>query len=407
MTASIVVGVGAGIAAYKAAILVRELIRSGARVDVVPTPRSLEFVGKATWEGLTGRPVHVGVFDHPGSDHVELARRADLVVVAPATADLMARVRAGIADDLLTTTILAASCPVLLAPAMHSAMWTNPATQDNVRELRARGFTVIEPEVGALGSGDSGIGRLPDPSDIAARAFECLGGGERRLAGRRILVSAGGTREPVDPVRFIGNRSSGRQGIEIARAAADEGADVVLVAANIEEALLAPLAGRMRIIDAPTAADVEAAVLGGLADLDAVVMTAAVADFRPVSVETAKIKKDPDSSEAPTLVLERTVDVLKAVCDSDSRPALVVGFAAETGTREQVEAFGRDKACRKGADLLAVNRVGEGLGFGDVDNEVLLLDSAGRRLGGESGSKAEVARFLVGMIAKRLDRMAQ
>lgn len=216
-----------------------------------------------------------------------------------------------------------------------------------------------------------------------------------------------GTREPVDPVRFIGNRSSGRQGIEIARAAADEGADVVLVAANIEEALLAPLARRMRIIDAPTAADVEAAVLGGLADLDAVVMTAAVADFRPVSVETAKIKKDPDSSEAPTLVLERTVDVLKAVCDSDSRPALVVGFAAETGTREQVEAFGRDKARRKGADLLAVNRVGEGLGFGDVDNEVLLLDSAGRRLGGESGSKAEVARFLVGMIAKRLDRMAQ
>lgn len=407
MTASIVVGVGAGIAAYKAAILVRELIRSGARVDVVPTPRSLEFVGKATWEGLIGRPVHVGVFDHPGSDHVELARCADLVVVAPATADLMARVRAGIADDLLTTTILAASCPVLLAPAMHSAMWTNPATQDNVRELRARGFTVIEPEVGALGSGDSGIGRLPDPSDIAARAFECLGGGERRLAGRRILVSAGGTREPVDPVRFIGNRSSGRQGIEIARAAADEGADVVLVAANIEEALLAPLAGRMRIIDAPTAADVEAAVLGGLADLDAVVMTAAVADFRPVSVETAKIKKDPDSSEAPTLVLERTVDVLKAVCDSDSRPALVVGFAAETGTREQVEAFGRDKARRKGADLLAVNRVGEGLGFGDVDNEVLLLDSAGRRLGGENGSKAEVARFLVGMIAKRLDRMAQ
>ena len=407
MTASIIVGVGAGIAAYKAAILVRELIGSGAQVDVVPTPRSLEFVGKATWEGLTGRPVHVGVFDHPGSDHVELARRADLVVVVPATADLLARVRAGFADDLLTTTILAASCPVLLAPAMHSAMWMNPATQDNVRHLRARGITIIEPTTGALGSGDVGIGRLPDPSDIAKQVFACLRTAEQRLKGKRILVCAGGTREAVDPVRFIGNHSSGRQGIEIAKAAADEGGDVVLVAANIEETLLAPLIGRMQIVAAPSAADVEEAVLSRLTECDVLVMTAAVADFRPMRMEPTKIKKNPDSSRTLTLVLEETVDVLKAACDSDSRPALVVGFAAETGTPEEVRAFGKDKARRKGADLLAVNRVGEGFGFGDVENEVLVLDSQGRALGTESGSKMQVARFLVGMIAKRLDRIAQ
>ena len=233
MAPTVVVGVGAGIAAYKAAILVRALMRAGVNVHVVPTPRSLDFVGRTTWEGLSGQPVLTGVADLPGADHVELARVAQLIVIAPATADLIARLRSGVADDLLTTSVLAAHCPVLIAPAMHSNMWTNPATQDNVRVLRERGVHVLDPDTGALGSGDSGIGRLADPEAIAEKALALLDRGKAKdslytaakteekqvLAGASILITAGGTREPIDPVRFIGNCSSGRQGIEIAKAA--------------------------------------------------------------------------------------------------------------------------------------------------------------------------------------------
>ena len=411
MAPVVVVGVGAGIAAYTAAILVRELMRAGCDVRVVPTPRSLDFVGAATWEGLTGRRVNVGLSDEPGFDHVELARIADLIVIAPATADLLARLRAGIADDLLTTTVLAAGCPILLSPAMHTRMWTNPATQDNVAVLRSRGAIVIDPEDGALNSGDSGPGRLPAPEIIAARALELLAGTEapapRALEGARVLVTAGGTREPIDPVRFIGNHSSGRQGIEIARAAAASGASVDLVASNIESALLADLPDGVEVVAAGTGAEVEAAVMGRLLGLDVLVMAAAIADFRPVTVAEDKIKKDPRTQDAPVIELERTRDILKAVSISAQRPAVLVGFAAETGSTARVLELGREKARRKGADLLVVNRVGGGRGFGDVDNSVVFVDAEGRVLDACSGTKTEVARELVSRIADKLATVKQ
>lgn len=397
-----VVGVGAGIAAYKAVLLVRELQRAGHEVVVVPTPASLEFVGTATWEGLTGRPVRTGVFGAGGADHVEIARSADLLVIVPATADLLARLRAGIADDLLTTTALAVRCPVLLAPAMHTAMWDHPATRDNVRVLRERGALVLDPDSGALGSGDTGAGRLPDPTRIAEAALHLLGGTVRDLEGVRLLVSAGGTHEALDPVRYLGNASSGRQGCAIARAARERGAIVTLVASNVADSLLPE---GVRVVGAPSAADVEREVLSRLADTDVLVMAAAVADFRPRSVSGTKIKKDPDSDAAPVLVLERTTDVLATAARSDDRPALVIGFGAETGTEEEVLARGREKAARKGADLLALNAVGQGRGFGDVPNVVHLLRPDGTEEALLRGTKDQVADALLDHVAARTGSM--
>ena len=421
MAPTVVVGVGAGIAAYKAAILVRALMRAGVNVHVVPTPRSLDFVGRTTWEGLSGQPVLTGVADLPGADHVELARVAQLIVIAPATADLIARLRSGVADDLLTTSVLAAHCPVLIAPAMHSNMWTNPATQDNVRVLRERGVHVLDPDTGALGSGDSGIGRLADPEAIAEKALALLDRGKAKdslytaakteekqvLAGASILITAGGTREPIDPVRFIGNCSSGRQGIEIAKAAFAAGAQVTLLASNIESEMLSELDSRIDVVPAPSSFDVEKAVMSRLKDCDALVMAAAIADFKPEAARKHKIKKDPDSSDAPILHLVRTTDILRSVCVSKDRPKVVLGFAAETGTPEEVLKLGTDKALRKGADLLAVNRVGGGVGFGEVDNEVWLLDSTGRMLLNAKGSKSRVAQALVSAIGDRLARLSR
>ncbi|WP_321780271.1 bifunctional phosphopantothenoylcysteine decarboxylase/phosphopantothenate synthase [Schaalia cardiffensis] len=433
MAPTVVVGVGAGIAAYKAAILVRALMRAGVNVHVVPTSRSLDFVGRTTWEGLSGQPVLTGVADLPGADHVELARVAQLIVIAPATADLIARLRSGVADDLLTTSVLAAHCPVLIAPAMHSNMWTNPATQDNVRVLRERGVHVFDPDTGALGSGDSGIGRLVDPEVIAKKALELLGQGKVKdsleaavkfdaaakteapakteekqvLVGASILITAGGTREPIDPVRFIGNCSSGRQGIEIAKAAFAAGAQVTLLASNIESEMLSELDSRIDVVPAPSSFDVEKAVMSRLKDCDALVMAAAIADFKPETVTENKIKKDPDSSDAPILHLVRTTDILRSVCVAQDRPKVVLGFAAETGTPEDVLKLGTDKALRKGADLLAVNRVGGGVGFGEVDNEVWLLDSTGRMLLNAKGSKSRVAQALVSAIGDRLARLSR
>lgn len=421
MAPTVVVGVGAGIAAYKAAILVRALMRAGVNVHVVPTPRSLDFVGRTTWEGLSGQPVLTGVADLPGADHVELARVAQLIVIAPATADLIARLRSGVADDLLTTSVLAAHCPVLIAPAMHSNMWTNPATQDNVRVLRERGFYVLDPDTGALGSGDSGIGRLADPEAIAEKALALLDQGKAKdslytaakteekqvLVGASILITAGGTREPIDPVRFIGNCSSGRQGIEIAKAAFAAGAQVTLLASNIESEMLSELDSRIDVVPAPSSFDVEKAVMSRLKDYDALVMAAAIADFKPEAARKHKIKKDPDSSDAPILHLVRTTDILRSVCVAQDRPKVVLGFAAETGTPEEVLKLGTDKALRKGADLLAVNRVGGGVGFGEVDNEVWLLDSTGRMLLNAKGSKSRVAQALVSAIGDRLARLSR
>ena len=417
--ATVVLGVGAGIAAYKAALVLRDLQRAGHDVIVVPTPSSLAFVGKETWEGLTGRPVHTGVFEAGGADHVELARKADIVAVVPATADLMARIRAGMADDLLTTTILAATCPVVVFPAMHSGMWQNPATQDNVATLRERGVIVLDPDSGALGSGDSGIGRLPDPDLISAfidsvvtnpdapePGAPALVNNENDLTGRTVIITAGGTHEPIDPVRFLGNSSSGRQGVELAREAADRGATVFLVASNVDAALL-PDDPAIAITPAPTADEVSRKVQALLPGADALIMAAAIADFRPAHAVDDKIKKDPDSDDAPTIELVRNPDILATVAKSADRPAVLVGFGAETGPLEQVLARGRDKALRKGADLLAVNRVGEGLGFGDVDNELHVLDNAGDEVAVLTGSKRELSHGLLDLVAARLGTMAR
>lgn len=410
MGGRVVVGIGAGIAAYKMAQVVRDLIRDGHVVTVVPTPASLAFVGAATWEALSGSPVHTGVFEAGGADHVKIARGADLVLIAPATADLLARLRAGMADDLLTTTVLAAKCPVVLAPAMHTAMWQDAATRENVQVLRARGLTVIDPAEGPLSSGDTGVGRLPDPEVLLAAARSALGEvsapdpQDAPLRGVRVLVTAGGTREPVDPVRYLGNRSSGRQGCAVAVAARDLGAEVCLVLSNVEDALVPE---GVQVVSAPTAADLEQAVMARLSDTDVLVMAAAVADFRPVRVSGTKIKKDPETDDAPVLTLERTTDILFGATHSSARPRLVVGFGAETGTVDEVLARGREKALRKGADLLAVNVVGEGLGFGDVANTLHLLDAHGGEVATLTGSKEDVARGLVGQVHALLGTMSR
>ncbi|WP_026461077.1 bifunctional phosphopantothenoylcysteine decarboxylase/phosphopantothenate--cysteine ligase CoaBC [Schaalia suimastitidis] len=425
MPATVVLGVGAGIAAYKAAYLLRDLSKRGFDVHVVPTPASLAFVGTATWQALSQHPVHTGVFDTGDADHVELARRADLIVISPATADLIARLRIGAADDLLTTTVLASSCPVLLAPAMHTAMWANPATQDNIKQLRQRGIHILDPEVGALGSGDVGKGRMVEPHVIAEAAASILkcshvspNDGSQGfdvstprlgapLDGQRLLVTAGGTREAIDPVRFIGNTSSGRQGCAIAQAGLEMGASVTLITANISPALLPVPQERLTIIEAVTAADVERETLSRLDGHDVLIMAAAVADFRPSVVAASKIKKDPATLDAPTIVLERTTDILAAATTHPHRPPVIVGFAAETGDAETVRALGADKARRKGADLLAVNRVGDGHGFGDVPNSVDLLNAQGEYVDHIEGEKELVARALLEHVATLLGTIAR
>ncbi|MDN6428415.1 MAG: bifunctional phosphopantothenoylcysteine decarboxylase/phosphopantothenate--cysteine ligase CoaBC [Propionibacterium sp.] len=415
MAANVVVGVGGGIAAYKVAQVVRDLVRAGHDVTVVPTPASLAFVGAATWEALSAHRVHTGVFEAGGADHVEIARRAEVVLIAPATADLLARLRLGMADDLLTATVLAASCPVVVAPAMHTAMWENPATRDNVLTLRQRGITVVDPAEGALSSGDSGVGRLPDPEHLVRAALETLAAhplardgqdiqAQRPLAGVRILLSAGGTREPIDPVRYLGNRSSGRQGAALARVARRRGALVTLVAANVDPALVP--AG-VELVQAPSARDMEREVSARLADTDVLVMAAAVADFRPVHISDQKIKKDPTTRQAPTLELERTPDILATATRDAHRPHVVVGFAAETGTEEEVLERGRQKALRKGADLLAVNAVGEGRGFGDVENTLHVLDRQGHPVVTLTGSKETLAEGLLSQVQALLGTMSR
>ncbi|WP_026430131.1 bifunctional phosphopantothenoylcysteine decarboxylase/phosphopantothenate--cysteine ligase CoaBC [Schaalia georgiae] len=402
--ATVVVGVTGGVAAFKAVSVVRELMRAGHDVRVAATAASLNFVGPSTWAGLTGAPAVVDVFG-AGAEHVELARVADLVLVVPATADALARIRAGMADDMVALTVLASTAPVVIAPAMHSAMWTNPATASNVAELRRRGYTVIDPEEGALGSGDTGVGRLPEPAAIVSRALAVLAGTGwcgGPLAGARVLVTAGGTHEPIDPVRYLGNSSSGRQGVAIARAAAASGARVTLVAANIDDSLVRGAGAGTEVVPVSTAAQMRDAVTARLEGADALVMAAAVADFRPKRALASKIKKDPDGDGAPVIELVRNPDILAEAARSPHRPRVVVGFAAETGTDEEVAAFGRAKARRKGADLMAVNRVGEGEGFGDVPNRIDVLDAAGRGVGTASGTKDDVAEYLVGLIASRL-----
>ena len=388
----IVLGVAGGIAAYKAVLLLRLLREDGHTVRVVPTRSALEFVGRPTWEALSGEPVTTEVFEQVEQvAHVRIGQEADLVVVAPATADLLARAAAGMADDLLTATLLVARCPVLVAPAMHTEMWQHPATVANVATLRARGVHVLDPASGRLTGPDSGPGRLPEPEQIAGAALSLVGDRARDLVGRHVVVSAGGTREPLDPVRFLGNRSSGRQGVELARAAHDRGARVTLVAANVT----VPVPPGVDVVRVESGDQLRDAVRAAAKDADVVVMAAAVADFRPVRSATTKIKKQPGSAPAPIELVE-TVDVLaELVRDRPRDGQVVVGFAAETGDESgDVLEHGRRKAVRKGADLLAVNAVGVDRGFAVEHNEVTVLDRTGQEVARAAGTKLDVAHAI-------------
>jgi phosphopantothenoylcysteine decarboxylase/phosphopantothenate--cysteine ligase len=402
----VVLGVGGGIAAYKAALLLRLFTEGGHTVVPVPTESALKFVGAPTWEALSGQRVSTDVFERVDEvNHVHQGQSADLVVVAPATADVLARAAHGHADDLLTTTLLATRAPVLFAPAMHTEMWLNPATQANVALLRAHGHTVLEPAVGRLTGPDSGPGRLPDPELIHAAALRLVARAEDAaagpLAGARVLVSAGGTREPLDPVRFLGNRSSGKQGVALAAAARDAGADVVLVAAHLET----PVPPGVEVVHVGTAEQLRRACVRAAARADVVVMAAAVADYRPATVAAAKMKKAEDGSD-PVIRLVRNPDVLRELVDlrnTARRRQLVVGFAAETGDDgTDPLTFGRQKLVRKGCDLLAVNQVGEDLVFGQDATAVTVLSATGGPEQVLEGTKADVARGLVERIGQEL-----
>ncbi|WP_405678910.1 bifunctional phosphopantothenoylcysteine decarboxylase/phosphopantothenate--cysteine ligase CoaBC [Streptomyces sp. NBC_01511] len=369
----VVLGVSGGIAAYKACELLRRLTESGHDVRVVPTASALHFVGAATWSALSGHPVSTEVWsDVHEVPHVRIGQSADLVVVAPATADLLAKAAQGMADDLLTNTLLTARCPVVFAPAMHTEMWEHPATRANVATLRERGAVVIEPAVGRLTGVDTGKGRLPDPDAIleACRRVLARGVTAPDLAGRHVVVSAGGTREPLDPVRFLGNRSSGKQGYALARTAAARGARVTLIEANTG----LPDPAGVDVVRVGTAVQLREAVLKAAADADAVVMAAAVADFRPASYAEGKIKKK-DGEEPAPIVLVRNPDILAEIGAARARPGqVIVGFAAET---DDVLANGRAKLRRKGCDLLVVNEVGERKTFGAEESEAVILAADG------------------------------
>ncbi|MEU6199003.1 bifunctional phosphopantothenoylcysteine decarboxylase/phosphopantothenate--cysteine ligase CoaBC [Streptomyces sp. NPDC047061] len=395
----VVLGVSGGIAAYKACELLRRFTESGHDVRVVPTASALHFVGAATWSALSGNPVSTEVWDHVEEvPHVRIGQHADLVVVAPATADMLAKAAHGLADDLLTNTLLTARCPVVFAPAMHTEMWEHPATQENVATLRRRGAVVVEPAVGRLTGVDTGKGRLPDPGEIfeVCRRVLARGVAEPDLAGRHVVVSAGGTREPLDPVRFLGNRSSGKQGYALARTAAARGARVTLVAANTTGL---PDPTGVDVVPVGTAVQLREAVLKAAADADAVVMAAAVADFRPAVYAAGKIKKK-DGQDPEPIVLVRNPDILAEISADRARTGqVIVGFAAET---DDVLANGRTKLARKGCDLLVVNEVGERKTFGSEENEAVVLGADGSETPVPHGPKEALADTVWDLVATRL-----
>jgi phosphopantothenoylcysteine decarboxylase / phosphopantothenate---cysteine ligase len=395
----IVLGVGAGIAAYKVCELLRLLTESGHAVRVVPTPDSLRFIGAATWEALSGQPVSTspweGVHEVP---HVALGKQADLVFVAPATADLLARAATGLAPDLLSNVLLTARCPVVYAPAMHTEMWLHPATESNVATLRARGAIVLEPASGRLTGSDSGPGRLPEPAELYQAALRVLARGEAGLApdlaGRRVLVTAGGTREELDPVRFIGNWSSGLQGYALARTAAARGAQVTLLAANTS----LPDPAGVHVVKVTSACELREAAIKAAAVADAVVMAAAVADYRPVTRSDTKLKKTGQRPEP--IELTENPDILRELSAERSKPGqIVVGFAAET---DDPVRNGRAKLAAKGCDLLVVNKVGNGLAFGTSDNEAEILAADGRQVSVPLGPKETLAEVIWDNVVSRL-----
>lgn len=466
----IIVGIGGGIAAYKAAMLLRLFAKNGDEVIAMPTPNATKFVGVPTLEALSGNPVSTDVFDRvPEVNHVRQAEQADAVVIAPATADLLARLAAGRADDLLSSTVLTTHAPVILAPAMHTQMWEHPATQVNVQTLRSWGYHVIEPAIGRLTGPDSGPGRMPEPEDIfavaqdvierfpkgrvhpvytpgyapteplytgteqerlaAARAATLtsalLGQGEPcqstgasepargPLSGRLVVITAGGTREALDPVRFLGNRSTGKQGVALAEAARDLGATVHLIGANLE----VPAPEGVQVTRVVSALELREATLEASVAADVLIMSAAVADFRPAEFAEFKIKKSADSEDAPVIELVRNPDILREVVvrrqqareagESTLGPKLIVGFAAETGSAEKTPLeLGREKLQRKGTDFLAVNTVGVNRGFGTDDNTITLLSTLVDEAPVFSGSKKELSVRLLEHVAAFLPELS-
>ena len=404
----IVVGISGGIAAYKAVGVVRALVLAGHDVHVVPTAAALRFVGRPTLEAISRNPVETDLYEGVAEvRHVALGQSADLIVIAPATANTLAKLATGLADDLLGTTVLASAAPLVVAPAMHTEMWEHAATQANVRTLESRGVVLVGPVSGRLTGKDAGAGRMAEPADIVAAALDAAIGANpqldrtidaeapRGLDGRRVLVTAGGTREPLDPVRFLGNASSGRQGVGLAEAARDRGADVVLIAAHLE---VPPPAG-VEVVSVRTAEELLAAVRREAADADVVIMAAAVADWRPASVAGGKLKKR-DLGETFTVELVRTPDVLATIAAERIRPGqVVVGFAAETEPDPaRLLALGREKIAAKGADFLVLNEVGHDLVFGKQETAVTVLNAAGDVVGSAGGDKRSVADAILDLV---------
>lgn len=390
---TVVVGITGGIAAYKAVGVARALVVAGHDVHIVATEGALRFVGRPTLEAISRNPVHTDLYEGVAEvRHVALGQRADLIVIAPATAHTIASLAAGLAGDLLGTTVLASSAPLVIAPAMHTEMWEHPATVANIATLRARGVTIVGPDSGRLTGSDVGAGRMSEPDAIAAAALAVIG--PHDLMGRRFAISAGGTREPLDPVRFLGNRSSGRQGVALATAAIERGAAVTLVVANLE----VPTPAGAEIVEVGTAAELEAAMRTAAVQADTVIMAAAVADFRPVDIAEGKIKKDA-VGEVLALQLERTPDVLAGLAAARRSGQRIVGFAAETESDDdRLQQLGAEKARRKAVDLLVVNRVGWSEGFGSTTNSVMILDGDGNVVARVEGSKASVAHRILDLL---------
>ena len=391
----VVIGVTGGIAAYKTVQLVRTLVKNGNEVHVVPTEDALRFVGTATWEAISRHPVTTSVHDDVAEvRHVALGTRADLVIVAPATANTLAKMAAGLADGLLGVTLLATTAPVVIAPAMHTAMWQHPATQANIATLAARGVHIVGPADGELTGGDAGPGRMVEPDEIAAAALAVVATARVDLAGLQVAVSTGGTREPLDPVRFLRNRSSGRQGTALALAAADRGADVSLVAAHVDDGVLDEAARHPRItlVRVGTTGELQSAMTDAAARADIIAMAAAVADFAPAHLSHEKLRKEDGFT---TLALTPTADILAGLVEVRRAGQTIVGFAAETAADDdELLERGRRKRERKGVDLLAVNRVDWTLGFEASVNRILLLDAEGAVVADTAGTKRAVADAL-------------
>jgi len=391
---NVVVGVTGGIAAYKAVSVVRALVLAGHDVHVVATENALRFVGRPTLEAISRNTVHSDLYEGVAEvRHVAIGQAADLIVVAPATANTVAKLAAGLADDLLGNTILASTAPLVIAPAMHTEMWQNAATVANIATLRQRGVTVVGPAVGQLTGADSGPGRMSEPEEIVEVALRTAAG-RQDLAGRRILVTAGGTREPIDPVRFIGNRSSGKQGVALAVAAADRGAEVTLIAANLE----VDVPATVQVVRVRSTLDLEKAATSAAETADIVIMAAAVADYRPETVADAKIKKDVQG-DVLDLRLVKNPDILAGLAAHRRAGQVIVGFAAETEPDDaKLKQLGAAKVARKGADLLVVNRVGWNEGFATEGNTVIVLNRTGDIVGEASGSKRSVADRILDLL---------